>query len=315
MGYTNKAYAAAENILSARRRQSIDLLNLRQQELNKNSRFVEIENLITEKGIELSRLALKKGAIDTEKFSEIERDISKLEKEKNEILSNSNYSVHFCNECNDTGYINGEMCHCFKTLLSEYDYKLGSEIPHADFSDFDLDLYSNEIIPHYNISAREQMETVFDYCKDYAENFSPASDNVLMVGGAGRGKTLLCGCIAGVLVKKGFTVIMKSAYNVFETISKNKFDFKNDFNEDIASLYNCDLLILDDLGTEFVTDYTTSALFDIINTRLNSGKPMIITANLSLQDMSSKYSDRIVSRLLTYKHLLFLGSDIRALRK
>ena len=100
---------------------------------------------------------------------------------------------------------------------------------------------------------------------------------------------------------------------ILEIISKNKFNYKTDYSEDITRYYDCDLLILDDLGTEFSTEYSISALFDIINRRLTTGKPIIINANLTLKDMEKRYSDRIVSRLLTFRHLLFLGSDIRAL--
>ena len=122
-----------------------------------------------------------------------------------------------------------------------------------------------------------------------------------------------------VLINKDYEICIQILYMKFKQIHiyhltrKNKFNYKADLSTDINRYYDCDLLIMDDLGTEFVTEYTLSALFDILNHRLSTGKPTIINANLSLQDMSTRYSDRIVSRLLTFRHLLFLGNDIRAM--
>ena len=320
MGYTHEAFEKAEHELSSRRHLSSDKLVRRYEEVSKNvSGFKDIDDKIAEIGIELSKLALKKGAVDKEKFFSLEKEIKTLEQNKQQMLESAGFGknyfddVHICNVCKDTGYINGEMCSCFKKLISEYEFNGNSVYENVSFDNFNIDLYSDEIIPQYNTSAKRHMQNVYDFCKAYADEFTKTSENIIMFGGAGLGKTFMCTCIAKELSRKGFSVIMQSAYNIFEIISKNKFSFKTDLTEDVNKYYNCDLLIMDDLGTEFVTEYTVSALFDIINTRMVSNKPTIINANLSLKNIEAKYSDRIVSRLLTYNHLLFLGTDIRSL--
>ncbi len=320
MGYSPEAYEKAELILSAHRRRAAAQIISRTEEVYlKIPRIKEIEDEITACGIKLTRLALP-GASTKEEYAALEARLSELEAEKKAQLVENNYpedyltNVHSCTCCRDTGYVSGKMCDCLRKLLSGFDFNAVSESSDFSFEKFRLDVYSDEIIPKYNLSARAQMKNILDYCKDYVQSFSPGSDNILMYGGAGLGKTYLCNCIASGLSSKGFNVILSSSYNIFEVISKNKFNFKADLTDDIDRYYECDLLIMDDLGTEFVTEYTVSSLFDIINYRLTHNKPMIINANLSLQDMSTRYSDRVVSRLLTFRHLLFLGSDIRAMK-
>lgn len=320
MGYSPEAYEKAELILSAHRRVAAEKMLERTAEVyGKIPEIEEIESLITETGIELSRSALKKGVSDPVTFTEAEKKLKDLEFRKKQLLESNGYpanymtNVYNCQACKDTGYTGGVMCSCLRTLLSDYDLSASPSSKDFSFDNFRLDYYSSEPHPRYNCSPREQMKNVLDYCRNYATVFSAQSENVLMYGGAGLGKTYLCSCIARELSKKGFNVIMQSAYNIFELISKDKFNYKTDFTHDISRYYDCDLLILDDLGTEFATEYTISALFDIINQRLTQNKPTIINANLSLKDMESRYTDRIVSRLLTFRHLLFLGSDIRAM--
>ena len=196
--------------------------------------------------------------------------------------------------------------------MSEYDLASLNIDGSNRFENFNLDYYSDILDERYNRSPRSQMKDVLEYCKNYADTFSLSSDNVLMYGKVGLGKTFLCSCIALTLAEKGYSVVFQSAYNIFEIISKNKFNYKKDYSEDVQRLYDCDLLIMDDLGTEFLTEYTHTALFDIIERRLVAKKPTIINFNLSPKDVEARYSDRIMSRLLTFTHLLFLGNDIRA---
>ena len=320
MGYSPEAYEKAELILSAYRRAAADKLIKRTEELHeKFPEIADIEESITKYGIELARMSMPiSGVADETELIKLETLLTELESKKKSLLVAGGYpadyltNVHNCPLCRDTGYTAGIMCSCLKKILSRYD--LSTSADNFSFDNFRIDLYSDEIIPKYSVSPRSQMQNVLDYCKNYTENFSSNSDNVLMYGGAGLGKTYICNCIAKELSTRGFNVILSSAYNIFEMISKNKFNYKADLSVDINRYYDCDLLVMDDLGTEFTTEYTISALFDIINYRLTAGKPTIINANLSLQDMSSRYSDRIVSRLLTFRHLLFLGNDIRAMR-
>jgi len=317
IGYSPEAYEKAEYILSEYRRASVQKLEERTIAVYEQiPEIKETEEQITELGIELARSSLS-GKVSENEFTSLESRLAGLEKRKADLLASAGYPSDYlsnasnCSLCHDTGYTKGVMCSCMKKILSEFD--LSVDIRQFGFNDFRLDIYSEEIIPRYNVSPRNQMKNVLDYCKNYVETFSCNSDNILMYGGAGLGKTFICNCIAKELSDRGYNVILSSAYNIFELVSKNKFNYKADFSTDISRFYDCDLLIMDDLGTEFTTEYTISALFDIINQRMTQGKPTVINANLSLQDMSNRYSDRIVSRLLTFRHLLFLGNDIRAM--
>lgn len=317
MGYSPEAYEKAELVLSNFRRLTPAKLAERTEEIYKKlPEIKEIDEKIINLGIKLTKAAM---SADSERDTDAENLLVSLEGKKKSLLTQNGYAEDYlsnasnCPLCRDSGYVGGAMCKCLKKMLSEFDFSASVEAPEYSFERFRTDIYSDEIIPKYKLSPRTQMKNVFDYCKRYTETFSKNSDNILMYGGAGLGKTYICNCIAKELSKRGFNVILSSAYNIFEIISKNKFNYKTDFTSDINRYYDCDLLIMDDLGTEFVTEYSVSALFDIINYRLTHHKPIIINANLSLQDMSSRYSDRIVSRLLTFRHLLFLGNDIRAM--
>lgn len=317
MGYSPEAYEKAELVLSNFRRLAPAKLAERTEEIYKNfPEIKEIDEKIIDLGINLTKAAMSP---HTARDTAAESLLVSLEGKKKLLLTQNGYSEDYlsnasnCPLCRDTGYVGGCMCSCLKKMLSEFDFSASLEAPEYSFNDFRTDVYSDEIIPKYKLSPRTQMKNVLEYCKKYTETFCKNSDNILMYGGAGLGKTYICNCIAKELSKRGFNVILSSAYNIFEIISKNKFNYKTDLTSDINRYYDCDLLIMDDLGTEFVTEYSVSALFDIINHRLTHHKPIIINANLSLQDMSSRYSDRIVSRLLTFRHLLFLGNDIRAM--
>ncbi len=319
MSYSPEAYEKADMILSGFRLSSAEKQLSRTAEIYKKfPEFEEIDKEITDSGITAARLALKQGSASEKEYDKLSKKLTELEEKKVEILTKNGYpadymsSVHNCPHCKDTGFVDGNMCICYRTILSKYDLDKISGKKTADFSDFRLDYYSDIHNEKYGTSPRAHMREIFEYCKSYAESFSPASDNILMYGGVGLGKTFLCNCISSTLTAAGYNVIFQSAYNVFELISKNKFNYKAGYDPAPEKFYNCDLLILDDLGTEFITEYTVASLFDIMNHRLTMGKPLIINANLSLKDMEKRYSDRIVSRLLTFRHLLFLGSDIRA---
>ncbi|MBQ3053364.1 MAG: ATP-binding protein [Clostridia bacterium] len=319
MGYSPEAYEKLEALLSSYRRRAKEKIIERYNEISqKLPQIIKLEEEITSLGIELSKQAMKGKTNSDEDFAKLSTKIAKLEESKKEILKENGYSANYLSDaynhsvCKDTGYVQGNLCSCAKKILASFDLSPSVLNHNKGFRDFSLDYYSVEPISQFNRSPRQQMQDVLQFCKAYTENFSLKSENLLMYGGAGLGKTFMCSCIAGELTNKGINVIFQSAYDIFETISKNKFNYKSDLDNKVAQLYNCDLLIMDDLGTEFSTEYTVSALFDIINTRLTLEKPTIINANLSLKDISSKYSDRIVSRLLTYRHLMFLGTDIRA---
>ena len=218
-----------------------------------------------------------------------------------------------CKACEDKGSINGLVCECYKNLLRSIEYeKLCSKLPvdKCRFDNFKLDYYSTGA----GISPRKRMENVLDYCKAYAADFGKGSPSLLLYGMTGLGKTHLSLAIAGKAVEAGHGVIYTSAQNLFNRLEREKFGRAEDNNTE-QSILDCDLLIIDDLGAEFSTQFTVSALYNIINCRDLEGKPTIISTNLSPEKLKDTYSDRIASRILSnYVILQFDGADIRQLK-
>lgn len=225
---------------------------------------------------------------------------------------------YFCEKCSDTGFYNSKLCTCqievIKNLAYEAEGKK-SPLKFCRFEDFKLDYYSDEYSSLLQMSPREKMQGVFDFCKDYANDFDTDSVSLFLYGETGLGKTHLSLAIAGEAIKKGFTVMYNSAQNIFNELQKERFS-KTDTNGAFeAMVLECDLLLIDDLGAEFITQFTTSALYNIINTRMNRLLPTIISTNLSLSEIEKTYSKRISSRIIgEYTVISFVGNDIRQLK-
>lgn len=220
-----------------------------------------------------------------------------------------------CPDCKDTGLLDGRLCHCFLQLERSIAYEnLSMSVPldRSGFDSFSLDLYRSD--PR----AYEQMERVLHTCQKYVETFRASSHSLLFKGGTGLGKTHLSLAIAREVIQKGFGVIYISAQSLAAALEKERFQkFDPEETGTEEQLNTCDLLILDDLGTEFHTAYTDAVLYSIVNTRMLSGKPTIISTNLTLQELEKTYSERFASRITGYYDKLeFLGSDVRVeLRK
>lgn len=220
---------------------------------------------------------------------------------------------YHCKLCKDTGFLDGKMCGCLKRLLREEAYReLNALTPLtlSSFENFSLDFYPDTPTADGKPSARKQMEHNLQICKDYARDFSEESPSLLMQGGTGLGKTHLSLAIARAVIDKGFGVVYGSAQNLAINLDKERFG--SDGSETMQHLLSCDLLILDDLGTEFSTSYISAAIYNIINTRLLSQKPTIINTNLSTPELQERYTERFVSRIIgAYLFLAFIGQDIR----
>ena len=185
----------------------------------------------------------------------------------------------------------------------------------AGFEDFRLDYYSEKIDPKYGRSIRSIMERTYEICRRYAQEFSEISGNLLFSGDTGLGKTFLSACIAAQVAQKGYGVVYESAVHLFSKMEKARFSGDEQAQQECRKYTACDLLIVDDLGTEMPGTFVNSALYTLINDRILSGKPTIISTNLGNEELISRYSAQIVSRLRgNYQRVAFVGEDIRVMK-
>lgn len=221
--------------------------------------------------------------------------------------------IYDCADCHDTGYIDGEKCHCFKQAIINLLYEqsgIQKMLQTENFDTLSYDYYKGEDLIRFQNTVKE--------CKSFINSFRSDYHNLFFYGTVGTGKSFLSGCIAKELIEKGSSVIYFSASELFETLSKNLFNYKN--REEALSLneelMGCDLLIIDDLGTEFTNNVVVSQFFSLLNERHLNSKSTIISTNLSLEDLRNRYSERIFSRITRHYTLcLFTGPDIRILTK
>lgn len=300
----------------------------RQDEIYSN--FPEIKKIdgdIASSGLKKMRETMKNPKLAKKLSLSMKEEISALKKERTRILLENGYSEDYlnvkyqCERCKDTGYIGDKKCGCFSQMLVKAVYGrsgLGEALEGFSIKDFDLSLYSDEIYPGAEISPRKHMREVFAAVQNFIAGFGYEFKNLLFYGGTGLGKTFLCSAVAKELLDEGRFVIYVTASQLFKTIEQDKFSKNDDeepsrFLEDILS---AELLIIDDLGSEFSTALSASEAFDIINSRLIQKKPVIISTNLELSDWANIYSDRIISRIWgNYEILEFFGEDIRLKKK
>ncbi len=222
-----------------------------------------------------------------------------------------------CDRCGGSGYIGSTMCGCLQELCRQEQKKELSLLAasDADFDLFRLDYYPAEFDRTLGASPRELMELNLNACRKYAAGFGLGSGNLLFSGGAGLGKTYLSACIARVVTDRGYSVAYESAGNLFSKLERNRFHPDEESQAEVNRLMQSDLLILDDLGTELSGSFVVSALYTLLNDRLMSGKPMIISTNFGVDELAKRYSPQIASRLKgNFKVRYFAGNDIRILK-
>ncbi len=228
-----------------------------------------------------------------------------------------------CKRCNDTMFKSGQPCTCLrKAYAAEQKKELAKTIKIFDqtFDSFDLELFSRNTMLH-GLSAYENMSGMYDFCADYAQSFCAKSPNLLFTGYTGTGKTFLSTCIAGAVCEKGIWVEAESAVRLFAALEAEQFgrdEPSGRLNSSRGSkrFFSSSLLLLDDLGTEFLTPFVQTALYDLINTRLQNGVKTIINTNLTADDLQKRYLPQTVSRLTgEYDMLTFFGDDLRQVKK
>lgn len=256
---------------------------------------------------------------DDSALTELKNTIRELSAMKEQLLLSAGLPadylkpVYDCPDCKDTGYRNGEKCHCFRQAVITMLYEqsgIRDMLKSENFSSLSYDYYEGEDLVRFK-------NTVLT-CKNFINNFNSDYHNLFFYGTVGTGKSFLSGCVAKELIESGHSVIYFSAAGLFDTLSRFKFDYKNtdELHKEYEDLFKCDLLIIDDLGTEYTNNLINSELFSLINDRHLRKRSTIISTNLSLEDFRNRYSDRIFSRITSnYEICKITGPDIRMYKK
>lgn len=289
-------------------------------------RLAEIERELSLLGAKTVRLALGEGGNVEETLEQMRGEQKRLDEERQGILQANHISPkllereYACVQCQDTGYLGTERCLCLKRRLMDklYDQSNVRDVVQVEnFDHFKLEYYSEKPLSGNEASPRENAHSLFRKAIDFVKGFG-SGENLLMYGSTGLGKTFLCNCIAKDLLNEGYTVLYLTAGQLFKRLEEQRFhrDDKEEAKDWDAELLDADLLIIDDLGTEFSTVFTASELFRIINDRKLGGKSVVISTNLTPNEITNNYSDRVTSRLMGEYHTLkFYGEDIRIAKK
>ena len=278
--------------------------------------YRELENRIASESIKAGIASLSGGAdADTESLKET---IEELKRKKGLLLTGAGYSINYlnppyvCPDCKDTGYIGTEMCHCFKQAKLDGTYQQSNAkllLKEENFDNISHEYHTGEELTHF-IEAEKAS-------RNLVANFETEHGNILFKGTAGTGKSYLSNCIANALIQKGYAVIYFSAVSLFEKISSYKFG-KEKFSMDnpLQDIYTCDLLVIDDLGSELTNQFVCQELFTIVNERHLRNKSTVISTNLDYSEISQRYTERIFSRIYSYYDVFDLsGNDIRVYKK
>lgn len=321
------AYSLASVELAKIREKNTNELHRREAEVREREPiYAQIEGRMAEGGLALARCVLD-GKSD---ISQIKDYIGKAQVDKADILRKLNLpadyldEIYNCSKCRDTGFDDkGKRCECLKNLIAKYvglNANLTDVMRDERFDKFDFTLFSNQPdIKGYPMLGF--IKNVYKKAEDFADNFEKTKENLYFYGSAGTGKTYLSSCIANRTLERGFSVYYQSAFQILDIMEKLKFGRMGDDEVSSAEytskyVYTVDLLIIDDVGTEFVSAYSSAALFDIINSRLISGKSTVISSNLNPSKINEVYGTRLESRILgAYTPINVVGADLRKIKK
>lgn len=262
-------------------------------------------------------------------LSNLREDISALSQKRLSLLTDNGFPANYldmhydCPDCQDTGYIGSEKCHCFRQAVIDLFYtqsNIREILQEENFDTFSYEYYSDRNVnPATRLSSLATMQKLVAECKEFIQNFDNTFENFFFYGDTGVGKTFLTHCIARELINSSHSVIYFSAFELFDLLGRNTFQ-RSDTDEELLNMYNyvfdCDLLIIDDLGTELTNSFIASQLFLCINERLARRKSTLISTNLGLNAFRDTYSERVFSRITSnYKMRKLFGDDIRILKK
>lgn len=298
-------------------------LDLRTEEVYKTiPEMKEIDDKVIRSSIESAKLLLYGNEDALNSLKKVTKEASK---KRTQLLEQHGFPKDFlqpsyyCPDCKDTGYIGKEKCHCFKQAIVDIVYSqsnIKTAIAVENFSAFSYEFYSDDYVePSIKMTPRQNIKKAVQACKHFIENFDYEFNNLLLYGNTGVGKTFLANCVAKELLDCAHTVIYLTAFQLFDILEKNKFG-KSEENFESQNQFeyilDCDLLIVDDLGTELNNTFVSSQLYLCINERFLRRKATIISTNLSLDNINANYSERVFSRIASnYTLLKIVGDDIR----
>lgn len=323
MPYSSEVYTAANLVLEERRRNAEHEANLiKSDAYAKIPEVEEIDQNLARGFSSLSMLVMNGTASFDSALVKMQEECKNMQAKKAKLLVENGFSAdclepHYtCKDCCDTGRVGGVLCSCYKELcrqkaLEELDRSSGSA--NCSFENFRTDFYPDNGVAD-GTNPRRKMSNIFEFCKLYADGFSENSESLVLIGKTGLGKTHLSLSIAREAVKKGFGVVYTPAQRLVSSLELEHFSGSG--SSTMKKKYSsCDLLIIDDLGAEFPTQFTTAAIGNLINERLFEKRPTIISTNLMGNELTARYTERTASRILgEYRKLYFLGEDIRFLK-
>ena len=321
---------AVERLENDRRTRSDQLERRRADAYTREPRLARLDRELRGTMSQLMAAALRQGESPAQAVQAIREQNLDLQRERAVLLGGLGLPEDAlddkpaCPLCGDTGWRGARMCTCLQKLCTEEQIKELSkllDLGGQSFDTFRLDYYSQTPWPGKGTPPRENMELVYEVCLNYAQKFGRFYfKNLFLSGAPGLGKTFLSACIARTVSENGFSVVYDTAGNVFAQFEARKFQRDSDdgreARDETRRYLNCDLLILDDLGSELTTQFTQSALYELVNTRLVAGRCTVISSNLSITEAAQRYAPQIASRLEGEYHVLhFFGDDIRLLKK
>lgn len=320
MPYSADIYRKAERILKSRQDDAEMQADIRKSELcNDIPEIEEIQNKLSRVGLEISRVFFYNGNKD-EHIANLKRQSKELVERRARVLMDNGYSpdvlepAYVCKACKDHGFINGRICTCHRELLKDImrqEVSALAPLEKCTFDNFDLKYYSDQPMDN-SIVPRAKAERVFDAARRYAQGFSKASKNLLLIGGTGLGKTHLSLAIANVVINKGYSVCYGTSQNICDDLQSEQFGRGDGVTYTKRQVLDADLLVLDDLGTEIDNQYSIATLYNIINSRILAEKPTIISTNFKFAALEDRYDHRITSRLTgEYVSMYLFGNDIR----
>ncbi len=322
MGLSNSQYNAIMRVYNQRQFQNKREQDERRQALYKELPEVErLSDAITASMAQAGRCRLKGDLAGAKTLKE---EAALLKQQRLIYMRQAGYPDAYlemryqCSDCQDTGYANGKKCHCFRHMEIEilYDQSNIREIlQRENFDTLSMEYYDNvEIHEKLGMTVYAYMSTVIEDCKAFVEQFAEEKGSLLFTGNTGCGKTFLSNCIARELIRRYFSVVYLTATDLFDILSKSRFGDRDDEEaRDKASyILECDMLIIDDLGTELINTFTASQLFYCVNERLNRKKGTIISTNLAISRLQDDFTERVTSRIMSrYRVIPLVGADLR----